>query len=183
MSHNLVKLIDISLIPATLLVVGKIVGLAVAINIFQLPWTLVELPDSLLAVRPLLLSEDVTTASTYSDIIMYMCLAVGFSFILVQALFLHETHIKPTLLVRLSNNNLLGLVRSSFDIYHTAAIWLVFIWLCSLLVWINVLAQKTELWVGIVTVVANIIFTALVFQDVYREIEDSRHNLGKQIAF
>lgn len=182
MSHSLVKLIDIALLPAAVLVVGKVAGLVFAAAIFQLPWTLDQLPGSLFAVEPILASEDVITASTYSDLIMFMLIAIGFSAILVQATHFHDTHIKPSMLVRLSNNNLLGLVKSSFDIYHAAAVWLLFLWVTSGVVWINIALTRTEVWVGLVVVVASTILTTLLLQDVYKEIDLSRRSLGKQEA-
>ena len=77
----------------------------------------------------------------------------------------------------------MGLVKSSFDIYHTATIWVIFIWICNIIIWINIGMGKTFMWIGIATLVANIVFTALLLQDVYREIEITKRNLGKQQAF
>ncbi len=182
MSHTLTKLIDIALIPAALLVIGKLVGLMLTINLFDLPWSLKELPGGILSVRPALMPDDVVTASSYSDLIMYLIIAIGFTFVLIQATHFHETHINPRLLIKLSSNNLTGLVKSSYDIYHTATIWLIFIWISCGIIWLNVLTGKTLSWVAIATLVANIIFTTILLQDVYREIETSKRNLGTKPA-
>lgn len=183
MSRSLIKLIDLSLLPAALLVISKIVGLVVAINIFHIPWALQDLPGSIFSVRPAFLPADILTASSYSDLIMYMIMAIGFSIVLILATHFHDTHIKPQLLMKLTNHNLLGLVKSSFDIYHTAVIWITFIWLTSAVVWVDIAMNKTYLWVGLVTVAANIFFSIMILQDVYNEIDMSRKNLGQQEAF
>ncbi len=182
MSKTLVNLIDIALVPAALLVVGKLIGLFVTIQVFALPWTMQEIPGSFFSIRPALMAEDIIVASSYSDLIMYLLIAAGFSIILIQATHFHETHIKPKLLVKLANNNLLGLVRSSFDLYHYAAIWTIFLWLTQLLIWIDIATGKTYVWIGIGTLLANVVFTAFLLQDVYREIEISRHDLGSKEA-
>ena len=182
MSKTLINLIDISLVPAALMVVGKLIGLLITINVFALPWTVQEIPGSFFSIRPALLPDDVIIASAYSDLIMYMLIAAGFTLVLLQATHFHETHIQPKLLVKLANNNLLGLVRSSFDIYHYAAIWTIFLWLTQILIWVDIASGKTYLWIGIGSLVANVIFTSLLLQDVYREIELSRRDLGSKEA-
>lgn len=183
MNQSLIKLVDAALLPAALMVVSKFIGLVATIAIFKLPWTIQQVSTDLLSVRPAVFMEDLTTASTYSDLIMYLIMAIAFSVVIVQATHFHDTHIHPRLLVRLSNNNLLGLVKSSYDIYHSASMWLVFIWLTAGVVWIDIVLNKTLLWVGILTIIANIVFTSLLLQDVYREISISRRNLGKHQAF
>ncbi len=182
MSASLVKLIDLSLLPAALLVIGKLVGLIITVNVFNLPWTITEIPNVLLSNRPGFLPQDIATASSYSDLVMYLIMAIGFSVIIVLATKFHETHIQPQLLAKLSNNNLMGLVKSSFDIYHAASIWLVFIWISVGVVWFNIAAGKTSVEVGLLTLAANIILTVILLQDVYQEIELSKKNLGQQNA-
>jgi hypothetical protein len=182
MSSSLVKLVDLSLLPAALMVIGKLIGLIITVNIFSLPWTVTEIPNALLSNRPGFLPQDIVTASTYSDLIMYLVLAIGFSVIIVLATKFHETHIHPQLLARLSNNNLMGLVKSSFDIYHAASIWLVFIWISVGVIWVNVALGKTTGATGLLTLGTNIILTVILLQDVYQEIELSKKNLGQQNA-
>jgi hypothetical protein len=183
MSDSLIKLTDIALIPAALMVIGKLFGLVLTINVFALPWTVQDIPQSFFSIRPGLLAEDVILANSYSDIIMYAVLALGFSIVLLQATHFHDTHIHPRLLVRLANNNLMGLVKSSYDIYHAATIWTMFIWLAAAIIWVNVAVGKTYLWVGLAVLIANTVFTTILLQDVYQEIELSKRNLGRQQAF
>lgn len=183
MSHTVVKLIDIALIPAALMVFGKFMGLLLIARIFDVPVVINELPASIFTIRPGVLPEHLSVISTYSDLIMYIVIALGFSFILVQATQFHETHVKPSLLIRLSNYNLIGLVRSSIDLYHQAVIWLIALWITTGLVLINTLLMKTEAWVFVSCLIASAILTAVLLQDVYKEIELARKNLGKYEAF
>jgi hypothetical protein len=183
MSNSLVKLIDATLIPAAVMAVGKFLGLIITVNIFKLPWSLQQIPNNFFSVRPAFLPEDIILASSYSDLIMYSFLAFCFTAILIQATHFHDTHIQPKLLVKLVNNNLSGLVKSSFNIYHNAAIWLIISWIAVIIIWVDVVVGKTYLWVGITSLIANALFTSILLQDVYKEIEISRKTLSNQEAF
>lgn len=182
MSNSLIKLIDIALLPAALMVLSKFIGLVVVVSLFGIQLDLNSAAESLLNVRPAVLAEDLITISTYSDLIMYLLLAAAFSFILIQATHFHDTHISPRMLVKLSRHNLTGLVQSSFRLYHSAAIWLVVIWIATSLIWINVLNQTTQLWTGVAVLIASITFTTILIQDVYKEIELGQRQVGKHNA-
>ncbi len=184
-NHSLVKLVDIALFPAALLVVSKFIGLIATVAIFNLDWAIVQFGDGLgrPVVSPSIAPADIVLASTYSDLILMVIMAAGFSIILARATFLHQKNIKPSLLIKLSNANLMGLVKSSYDIYNTASIWLIFIWIGILTVFLNIVLLKTEIWVGIVALISGVVFTTLLLQDVSREISLSRKNLGKHQAF
>lgn len=169
--------------PAALMVVGKVLGLLLTVNLFGLPWTVTQVQGTLNTIRPVVLASDLITANTYSDLAMFATLAIGFTFVLFQATHFHDTHISPRMLMRLSNHNLMGLMKSSFDIYHSASIWLIFLWVSFFVVVINTALGKTMLWVALATFVANAIFTTLLLQDVYKEIDLTRKTLGTQEAF
>jgi len=174
MSKILVKLIDYALLPASLLVVGKFLGLLFAINIFNLDWGIKNIPGSLFSVRPVFYSEDIILASTYSDLIMFIIMTIGFSFILIQAVYFHNTHVSPRTLMKLASYNLLGLIKSTFEVYHQAAIWSIFIWVVDLLILFNVLTSKTEVWVFVFSCITSLILTVLLLRDVSKEIEISK---------
>ncbi|MBL8014656.1 MAG: hypothetical protein JNK26_00500 [Candidatus Doudnabacteria bacterium] len=182
MHNSLVKLVDIALIPAAIMVVGKALGLIFTAALFSIPWTVTQITEAFFNIRPVVSSTDILVISTYSDAFMLLCVSIGFSFVLVQATKFHDTHISPRLLVKLSNNNLMGLVKSSFDVYHTASIWLIFSWLALLSVGINIAAGKTEIWLGVIGLAVNSVLTAVLLQDVYSEIDLTRKNLGSKSA-
>jgi len=68
---------------------------------------------------------------------MYMFLFIGFSVILYRALFLHSSHISPTMLSKLASNNLLNTIANSFEIYYSASIWLIMLWLAFGIIFVN----------------------------------------------
>ncbi len=180
MSKSLIKLVDYSILPAALLVVGKFLGLFVAVNFFSLDWGVESIPNSVFSVRPLFYSEDILLASSYSDLIMFLILVTVYSFIVLQAVLFHNTHISPTVLARLANNNLLGLVKGTFEIYHKAAIWTVFLWLANVLIFLNVALGKTYLWITAFTIITSVVLTVMLIRDASQEIELSKKEVIKK---
>lgn len=180
MSRSLVKLVDFSLLPASLLVVGKVIGLYISINYFELEWGLETIPNSFFSVRPILYSKDIILASTYSDIIMFVIIVLGYSIVLIQAVLLHNSHISPSVVAKLATYNLLGLVKSTFELYHKAAIWSLFLWLSNILIVLNVVSNKTELWVLIFSISVSLILSVFLLKDVASEIELSKKSISEK---
>lgn len=163
------------------MVVAKFFGIWLVTTVYQLPWT-VQQAASEVILRPIVSSSDLVTISTYSDLILYFVMCIGMSWVLLQATHFHDTHISPQLLMKLSSNNLFGLIKSSYEIYHQAAVWTLFIWLASITIWINVALGKTVPWMGAITVIANVVFTIVLLHDVHREIDLSKRTLGQKEA-
>jgi len=178
MSRSLIKLVDNSLLPAALMVIGKFVGVIVVIQLFNISTSIREYSNSLFSYSTILKPEDVLTVTTYSDLIMYAVLAIGFSVNIFRAVYLHSSHIKPTLVSRLVNKNLFSLIQNSYEIYHSAAIWLVFVLVSNVLIIVNAINGSTYPWLAVVTVIASALLTTVLLQDVYREIENIKHHPG-----
>lgn len=174
MSKSLVRLIDYSLLPASLMVVGKFAGLFLTINIFSLEWGIENIPNSFFSVRPVFFSDDIKLASSYSDLFLFLIIVVGFSFVLMQALVFHSSHVSPQTLSKLASYNLLNLVKSTFEIYHKAAIWTIFLWITNLLIFVNVALDKTFAWVLLFSILVSILLTVFLLRDVAEEIEISK---------
>lgn len=180
MSKTLIKLVDFSLLPAALLIVGKVLGLWIAVNFFELEWGLETIPNNFFSVRPIFFSKDIILASTYSDIVMFIVIVIGYSAVLIQALIFHNSHISPVVVAKLANYNLLGLVKSTFEIYHKAAIWSIFLWLSNILILINVLTSKTEVWVLVFSISVSLILSIFLLKDVANEIELSKKSISEK---
>lgn len=182
MVNSLIKLLDIALFPAALMTVAKFFGIWLVTTIYKLPWGVQQAATEII-LRPAVNSSDLITISTYSDLVMFLIMSLGMLWVLIQATYFHDTHISPQMLVKLTNNDLFGLIKSSYEIYHRAAIWTLFAWLAGVTIWVNVFSGKTELWVGVIALVANVVYTIFLLQDVYREINLSRRNFSTAQAF
>lgn len=178
MSKSLIKIVDNSLLPAAVMILGKFLGVVLTLRVLNIPSLSNEYGNTLSSFTTVLRSEDIPTVTSYSDMVMFTFLAIFFTLTIIRAVYLHSSHIKPTLVVKLADKNLLNLIQSSYEIYHSAAVWLFFSWVATIIVLGNVVTGVTFSWVGIFCIVSSIILTAILFQDVYREIENIKHHPG-----
>jgi len=160
------------------MIAGKFIGLYLSIKIFELEWGIENLSNELFSSRPVMYKQDILTASSYSDLFLLLVMLGGFSLYVARAVFFHDSHVSPKILTRLAANGLLGLVKDSFEIYHRASVWLIFLWLSNITILINVLIGKTYTWVLLVGFVASILLTVILLRDVAYEINLAKKGLN-----
>lgn len=179
MSKSLIKLIEYSLMPAALLIIGKIAGIFVSIRLFDIPLTTKEYANQLFS--PVVVSNPLhlLQVTSFSDLTMFVVIATYFSIALIRAIYLHNTHVKPPLVAKLVKYNLLSLVQNSYELYHNAFVSLIFTWIATILIVVNVLNSQTYGWIAISSSLVTFALTLGLFYDVYREIEQIRKSPGK----
>lgn len=182
MSKSLVKLIDTALVPASLMVLTKLVSVYVISAIIGASWTIKDVGLTLLSARTAVPLDQLAPISTASDVILFLVMAIGFGWQLIQAVYLHDTHINPRLLAKLADKDLLDLVKGSFELFHGSSVWLIFTWITTLTIWINTATSKTHAIVSLLATAFSIGFTVLLLEDVYREIDTGKRSLGKSHA-
>jgi len=174
MSNSLFKLIDYSLIPAALMVVGKLVGIFLIAGLFSIHIEVRTLANALFAFETLVAPDDLPLISSYSDLFAFALMAFGFAFILISALYFHESHMQISTLNKLAKFDMLSLIKGSFELYHSGFVWLIFLWLANLLILINVSLQRTYLWTFIVTSVFAMALTIIFLKDLLQEVQLAR---------
>lgn len=178
MSSSLIKLIDSAILPAAFLVLGKVLGLYLTIQFFNLEWQVNFVNGSLISVYPVVFEKDLLTASTYSDFIMLFVMIIGLIWITIRANFFHNSHVDPRLVARLAGMNMLELIKDSFKIYHSAAMWVTFTCAAELMIIVNTIMGKTQLWVPIIGLLAIIVTLVVLLKDVENELEREKKNLA-----
>ncbi len=172
MSKSLIKLLDNAILPAALLVVSKFLGILLVAQIFSIDLYIEQNTNNILSFQTILSSQDIITVTSYSDLLMFGLIALGFTLNLIIAIFLHNSHINPITLMKLSDRNLLNLVKSSYEIYHSASIWLLFLWISTIIILGNVLNHVVYPWIGNLVILVTLVLTTIFLQDVYKEIEN-----------
>ncbi len=183
MQKSLISILENSLFPSALVIFGKFIGIALVISYFDLPYTVSGYASSALNGTLSVTSDHAELISTYSDIIMFSVIALGFSFHLIRAIFFHDTHLSPKFITQLADLNLLSLIKDTYDIYHKAAVWLGFLWVAVSIIVINVVLGTTLFWVGIVAVITTLALSVGLIQDAYQELVNIRNKPKQYISF
>ncbi len=162
-----------------MLVVGKLVGIVISSSMFGANLSIREYSSNIFNFKAFVDESTLEGVISYSDLIMYGFVATVFTLSVVKAVYLHSSHVKPVLVARLANKNLLALIQNSYEIYHSAFISLVFCWIGNIILLVNVFKGNTYIWIGIFCTITTIALTSILVQDVYKEIENIKRSPGK----
>ena len=168
-SKILLKLIDEAILPAIFTICAKILSLAVIIYLARIPWhlsTLGSFPTLTFAS-----SNDLIFVNSYSNLIMFLIIVLGLLWILTRAHVFHDTHISPSLTLRLLSWDLTDLLTTSFNIYQKSVIWFAFLWLALLFLGLQVLLGISYFWIFVVAAVITVFLTWLLIEDLERELK------------
>lgn len=175
-AKSLVKLIDEAIIPAVILIAGKMLGLLAAIFFLRLPFTIAN--GEILKILPSVHFAnltDYTIAENYSNLAMFTFAAAGTALVLIRAHFFHESHIHPKLHAKLASLNLESLIVPSYHLYHQAAIWLIFLWLSVGFLVVSALFSVTYGQIAIIAFVVVANFSWVFAIDIEKEIEIAKN--------
>ena len=162
LSKTLLKLIDEAILPAVIVVAGKILGIALLNPKFGLPFTL-NLGT---------LSEgNINLVNAYSNLFSYGGVIIGLSFILIRSFFFHDTHISPQVTIRLYRFNLTSIIETTYELFHQAIVWLSYLWLLTILFILQAYWGLTPWNISLGTLAVTVVFSCLFAIDVDREID------------
>lgn len=150
-------------------------------NGFDVEWTLNEHANDLFSFGSSNSLEDIQVITSYSDLFMYVVMALFFSFNIFRAVFLHSSHVNPKLVRKLIERNLIEVIKGSFEIYTSASIWLSFTLVANVLILVNVVQSNTYLWVGATTLISTLALATILLQDVYHEIRAIKKSPSKYL--
>jgi len=180
-SKSLSALIDEAILPAFLLILAKFGGVVIVTLIIGSSWQL-----KFSSTLPLLPSfsypdyQSYLVSNSYSNLLMYIALVFGCSFVLVKAHFFHSSHISPSLHAKLENLKLSFLISDTFSLYHQGVIWLLFLWLATVLILIQAFFELSYAWIAIISFLITLNFSWFFIADIEREIEIWRSERQKR---
>jgi hypothetical protein len=181
-SKSLSTLIDEAILPALLLILAKFAGVLIVTWVIGSSWQL-----KFSSALPFLPSvsypnyETYLASNSYSNFFMYLVLVMGCSVILVRAHFFHSSHISPTLHARLASLRLSSLVSDTFSLYHQGTIWLLFLWLATILILIQSFLSLNFAWIAIISFLVTLNFSWFLLVDIEQEIEIWRREHQRKV--
>lgn len=179
MTKSLLYLIKLSVIPILALIVGKLVGFIIAGEFLgvDVTWTINSPLDLLM---PSVAAAEIRNVTTFADLIMYGLLAVGMSIVLIQSSFFHDSHVDVNAVSRLADYNLLGLIKSTYHLYHWGFIWTIYLLIGTVVIMVDYFSGRADLWALIITTFFSIFSIMILVKDVYNEIETAKKISSKK---
>ncbi len=110
--------------------------------------------------------------NSYSTMAMIAVLGLGLLYILAKALYFHDTHISPKLTTKLFHYKMATLIQSSFELYSQGVIWLIYIYLVTIVAVILGIFGVIYSWVTIVGGSFCAIATLLLILDIENELDE-----------
>lgn len=174
-TKSVTKLIDEAIIPAIALIVGKMLGLFLAIVFYHLDFVIEQ--GGLFKILPAITftsPQNYILAENFSNLAMLFAASFGTIFVIFRAHFFHRSHISPSVHAKLVSLNLESLIAQSYDLYHQGAIWLTYLWL---VVGFLIISSTFGVTFPQITIIAFLIaanFSWIFALDVQREVEIQR---------
>ncbi len=174
-TKSISKLIDQAILPALILITGKMGGLFLTVYFLHL--NIVVQPASFLKILPTIHFPDPQAyilAENYSNLAMFFLASLGTILVVTRAHFLHESHISPKLQAKLARLNLESLIASSYKLYYQAAIWLTFLWLSAGFLVLSTILGITYPQISIIAFIVAANFSWVFALDIEKELEIQR---------
>jgi len=175
-SRTLVRLIDQAVVPAILLLCTRLASVIIvsyilgAKFIFSTKGFVFHNPDNYIAVN------------SFSTLAMVVVLGLGLTYILAKALYFHDTHISPKLTTKLFRHKMATLIQSSFELYSQGVIWLVYLYLVTIVAVILGIFGVIYDWITIVSGSFCAITTLLLILDIEHELDEIDSGYVEEIA-
>lgn len=169
MRISLLKLIDVSILPAILVFCFNYLGVVLSTYLFNLNWS--QGQNDFLPL-PLVIQSDIENrllVNSFSQVFMSIGLVLGLAWFLIQAHHFHETHLPPSFASKLERNGLSLLVVDSFTIFHRSFVWLALLWLIAFLSLFEAYMGEVFLWVSVVLLTISAALTYVLARDLLRE--------------
>ncbi|MFW5702658.1 MAG: hypothetical protein ACOCXP_01685 [Candidatus Dojkabacteria bacterium] len=181
MDDKLVKLIDYSLLPFSLTILGKTVGLYISFYFLGIDWGIGEFSNSFISVTPIVYGRDLGAVSTYSNLFMFLLIFLGAAFLLLIQGLRKKSLVNTRVLRMIMQLRLNGILQKSALMHARIFVWMFYLWLVSIYILFDALLGRTDSWLAAMSMFMSLLLSANLFADISREYERlvaKRQNLG-----
>lgn len=174
-SRTLVRLIDQAIVPAILLLCTRLASV-ILISYF--------IGAKFVFTTNGFLFNDTSNyilVNSYSTLAMVVILTAGLAYILLKALLFHDTHISPKLTTKLFRHKMATLIQSSFELYSQGVIWLIYLYLISIVAVILSIFGVIYSWVALASLVLCGLATLLLIMDIENELDEVENDYKEEL--
>jgi len=175
-SRTLIRLIDQAIVPAILLLCTRLMSVVLVSYFIG--------ANFIFSANGFVFSDtsNYIIVNSYSTLAMVVVLAAGLIYILLKAFLFHDTHVSPKLTVKLFQHRMATLIQSSFELYSQGVIWLVYLYLISIVSIILGIFGVIYTWVSISSLVICGLATLLLVMDIENELDTLEDDYREEIS-
>lgn len=159
MSKLLKRALKIAIVPAILMIAGKILGIFAITYTYNLPF---EVGNELSGIftTQIYFSDHLTTlfVNSFSDLTMLLAISVPTLYLISKTAIFQSTLTNPKTIVKVTRFNILKWVTKDDTSFLMIFIWSAFLWIVSAITIVNTIQYNAYTWLGILAGV--IAFTA-----------------------
>lgn len=171
MNDRLVKLIDYSLLPFSLTILGKTVGLYVVLTMMGIDWGVGDFPNSFVSVTPVVYGKDLQTVATYSNLFMFVVLFVGFSFYLIVANLRRKNLFNSRLLRIVTQANFVNVFQRGEFLYTRIFVWFTYLWLVTFYILVDAVVGRSSGLLAVFVLFLSTLASASIISDFFKEYQ------------
>jgi hypothetical protein len=172
MTDRLINLLDYSILPFALTILGKTLGLYLVASNLNIDWGIAEFTNSFISATPLVYSRDVVILATYSNLIMYLLIFAAFTFRVLFILLRNKAHDDPNFMRQLVKYNSFSVFQKSSFIYTKAFVWGAYLWLVTGYIFIDFAIGNSESWVMGLSVFFTLLSTSIFIYESNKEFTE-----------
>lgn len=174
-SRTLIRLIDQAIVPAILLLCTRLASVILVSYFIGAKFTF--------SAKGFIFHDpnNYVKVNSYSTLAMVVILGLGLIYILAKALYFHDTHISPKLTTKLFHHKMTTLIQNSFELYSQGVIWLVYLYLITIVAVILGIFGVIYSWVTIVSGSFCAIATLLLILDIENELDEIDEGYKEEI--
>jgi len=169
MTKRFINFIDLSLLPFSLVILAKVIGLYVVIRLLNIDWGIANFGNNIISVTPLVYAKDIHILASYSNLILFSVLFLGFSIQLLISNLRQTSRTNNNFLRLAIRMSTLNVFSKGLHLYTKIYIWLFYVWLVVGYILLDFILGRSDLWVCIVSLVLAIIITAVLIMDTVKE--------------
>ncbi len=160
MSKLLRKFLQNVIFPAALVIVSKVGGLYFAITFYNLDFFLETRPEKIYSLQIYFTEHgQALFANSISNLIMFLAIAVVTIYFLIKYRLSLLASYNPKTLVKLNNLNLIPWINNKNNTFLRVFIWLMFLWIISIIIVTDTIAQNSFPWIATLAFVVTITST------------------------
>jgi hypothetical protein len=149
MQRLIIAVLRAALLPAAIMIVGKLLGLIIGNIMFGLDMYIANDIQGLFTVQLFFTdARETFIANSFSNLCMNLSLFIGFIIFYTRYSLYQTSSSNPRTLVKLVKLNLLGWITSNKGGVIEATIWAIFLWSANVIAIIQTLNSSSNIWVG-----------------------------------